>query len=61
MDYGVQQVVEEQQQEKEQLRIHVLFIWYDFIFVAKEEDSAFVGEKRERQFGGSSVDHQEDE
>lgn len=41
MDYRVQQVVE--QEEKEQLRIHVLFIWYDFIFVAKEEDGALVG------------------
>lgn len=48
MDYGVQQVVEEQQQEKEQLRIHVLFIWYDFIFVAKEEDSALVGREERK-------------
>lgn len=42
MDYRVQQVVE-QEEEEEQLRIHVLFIWYDFIFVAKEEDGALVG------------------
>lgn len=43
MDYRVQQVVEQEEGEVEQLGIHVLFIWYDFIFVAKEEDGALVG------------------